>query len=117
VIRIWRATRNSWNGFLAVTGTEASVRLEIVALALAIPAALMLAPDAVTRILLLGSLTLVLIVEFLNTAIEKLCDRLTRKRDAAIGRIKDMSSTAVGLSLLLTGAIWLWALAAFVQRP
>jgi diacylglycerol kinase (ATP) len=49
-------------------------------------------------------------VELLNTAIEKLSDRVTRDNDPAIKRVKDMGSAAVGLSLLAAGAVWLWIL-------
>jgi diacylglycerol kinase (ATP) len=60
---------------------------------------------------LIGVLVFLLIVEVLNTAIEKLSDRVTRKSDPAIKRVKDMGSAAVGLSLLAAGAVWLWVLA------
>ena len=50
-------------------------------------------------------------VELLNTAIEKLSDHVTPDHHVAIGRIKDMASAAVGLSLLLAGLVWLVALA------
>ncbi len=33
----------------------------------------------------------------LNTAIEKLADRLTTEHDPQIGRVKDMGSAAVGI--------------------
>jgi diacylglycerol kinase len=46
-----------------------------VVLAVAIPLAFMLTDDGPRRILLIGSLMLVIIVELLNTAIEKLADR------------------------------------------
>jgi len=52
-----------------------------------------------------------LFVELLNTAIEKLADRLTTDHDPQIGRVKDMGSAAVGVSLLMAGAFWLFALA------
>jgi diacylglycerol kinase (ATP) len=54
---------------------------------------------------------LLMIVELLNTAIEKLSDHVTPHHHDAIGRIKDMASAAVGLSLLLCGLVWLIALA------
>jgi diacylglycerol kinase (ATP) len=56
-------------------------------------------------------LLLVLIVELLNTAIEKLADRVSRESDGQIRRVKDMGSAAVGLALLLAGVAWLLALA------
>jgi diacylglycerol kinase (ATP) len=112
VQRLWRATINSWNGLAAVARTEAAFRLELVVLAVAIPLAFMLTDDGTRRILLIGSLTLVIVVELINTAIEKLADRLTRKRDREIGQVKDIASAAVGVSLALAAGIWLWALMA-----
>jgi diacylglycerol kinase (ATP) len=113
VQRLWRATINSWNGLAAVARTEAAFRLELVVLAVAIPLAFMLTDDGMRRIMLIGSLVLVIVVELINTAFERLADRLTRKRDRAIGQVKDIASAAVGVSLALAAAIWLWA---FIAR-
>jgi len=109
VERIWRATINSWNGLIAVTRSEAAFRQELALLVIGVPLAFFLTPDAAGRLVLIGVLVFLLIVELLNTAIEKLSDRLTRKSDPAIKRVKDMGSAAVGLSLLAAGAIWIWA--------
>ena len=54
---------------------------------------------------------LVLVVELLNTAIEKLADRVSRAHEPQIGELKDMGSAAVGLALLVAGLTWLLALA------
>jgi Diacylglycerol kinase len=54
---------------------------------------------------------LVLVVELLNTAIEKLADRLTTELDPQIGRVKDMGSAAVGVALVMAGLFWLFAIA------
>lgn len=110
--RLWRATINSWNGLTAVARTEAAFRLELVVLAVAIPLAFVLTDEATRRILLIGSLMLVIVVELINTAVEKLADRLTRKRDREIGQVKDIASAAVGVCLALAAGIWLWALVA-----
>jgi diacylglycerol kinase (ATP) len=53
----------------------------------------------------------VLVVELLNTAIEKLADRVNLAIDPQIGRVKDMGSAAVGLALLIAAIAWLLALA------
>jgi diacylglycerol kinase (ATP) len=53
---------------------------------------------------------LVLVVELLNTAIEKLSDRVTLAKEREIGHIKDMGSAAVGVMLLIAGLVWLLAL-------
>jgi diacylglycerol kinase (ATP) len=111
VKRLWRATINSWHGLVAATQSERAFREELVALAIGIPLAFTLTGDASRRIALIGTLVFILIVELLNTAIEKLGDRITRDDDPAIKRVKDMGSAAIFLSLLLAGAVWLWVLA------
>jgi diacylglycerol kinase (ATP) len=111
VKRLWRATINSWHGLVAATQSERAFREELVALAIGIPLAFFLTADAGTRLTLIGTLVFILIVELLNTAIEKLSDRITRDHDPALKRIKDMGSAAILLSLLAAGAVWLWVLA------
>jgi len=109
--RMLRATINSWNGLIAATRSEQAFREELALLIAAIPLAFLVAQDSWTRLFLISLVVLVMIVELLNTAIEKLADFVTRDDDPRIGRIKDMGSAAVGLTLLLTLAGWLWALA------
>ena len=108
VKRLWRAAINSWNGLVAVTRSEASFRQELMLLAISIPLALVLTDNLAKRFVLVGLIVFILIVELLNTAIEKLGDRITRKNDPAIKTIKDMGSAAIGLSLLAAGAVWIW---------
>ena len=109
--RLWRATINSWHGLIACTKSEAAFRQELAVLALGTPLAFYVTGDAGERFALIGVLFFLLVIELLNTAIEKLSDRVTREPDPAIKRIKDMSSAAVGLSLLAAGAVWLWIVA------
>jgi diacylglycerol kinase (ATP) len=108
VERIWRATINSWNGLIAVTRSEAAFRQELSLLVISIPLAFFLTSDVAKRFMLIGVIVFILIVELLNTEIEKLSDRVTRKTDPAIKHVKDMGSAAVGLSLLAAGAVWIW---------
>ena len=106
--RLWQATINSWHGLIAVTQSEAAFREELALLVVGTPLAFFLTPDVGERFLLIGTLVFVLIIELLNTAIEKLSDRVTSAPDPAIKRIKDMGSAAVLLSLLSAGAAWIW---------
>lgn len=69
---------------------------------------LVLTNDTGERFALIGVLVFLLIVELVNTAIEKISDRITLDTEPAIKRIKDMGSAAVGLSLLSAGAVWIW---------
>ncbi len=106
--RLLRATINSWHGLIACARSEAAFREELALLAVGVPLAFFLTSNTGERFALIGVLVFLLIVELLNTAIEKLSDRVTRKRDPAIKRIKDMGSAAVGLSLLAAGAVWIF---------
>ncbi|MEA2987498.1 MAG: diacylglycerol kinase [Alphaproteobacteria bacterium] len=106
-----RATINTWNGFCAAAHSEAAFRQELGAFVLAVPLAFVIGDTAWKRLFLIGVVLFILVVELLNTAIEKLADRVTRAHEPPVGALKDMGSAAVGLSLLLAGSVWLLALA------
>ncbi len=106
--RLLRATIDSWHGLIACAQAEAAFRQELALFVVGVPLAFFLTGDTGERFALIGVLVVLLIVELLNTAIEKLADRVTRKRDPAIKRIKDMGSAAVGLSLVAAGAVWIF---------
>ena len=91
--------------------SEQAIREEVVALMLAVPTAWLVGATVMRRVELVCAVALVLVVELLNTAIEKLSDRLTLDHDPQIGRVKDMGSAAVGVALLMAAAFWLFALA------
>ena len=111
MLRFWRATLNSRNGLAFAIRSEQAVREEIVALLLALPLAWLIGATTMRRVEMIAVVVLVLVVELLNTAIEKLADRLTTEHDPQIGRVKDMGSAAVGVSLVMAGLFWLFALA------
>jgi diacylglycerol kinase (ATP) len=111
LFRLWRATINSRNGLIFAIRSEQAVREELFVLLLAVPLACVVGETIMRRVELVAAVALVLVVELLNTAIEKLADRLTMDHDPQIGRVKDMGSAAVGVSLLMTGAFWLFAIA------
>ena len=111
MLRLLKATLNSWHGVRAAARTEVAFRQELIALVLAVPAVFWVATDTWRRVSLIAVIVLLMIVELINTALEKLADHVTPHHHDAIGRIKDMGSAAVGLTLLLAGGVWLVALA------
>jgi len=111
LLRFWRASINTWNGLTFATRSEQAIREELVALVIALPLAFVVGTTAVRRVELIAALLLLLTVELLNTAIEKLADRLTTDHDPQIGRVKDMGSAAVGVALVIAGLVWLVAIA------
>jgi diacylglycerol kinase (ATP) len=110
VDRLLSATLNTWNGLLAATRGEAAFRQELVVLAAAVPLAFLIGSDLWRSLALIASIILILVIELINTAIEKLADVITPTRDPRIGRIKDMGSAAVALAILIAGLVWLAAL-------
>jgi diacylglycerol kinase (ATP) len=111
LLRLWRATVNSRNGLAFAIRSEQAVREELIVLALALPLGWLIGATVMRRVELVAAVALVLVVELLNTAIEKLADRLTTDHDPQIGRVKDMGSAAVGVALLMAGSFWLFAVA------
>ena len=111
MLRFWRATINTRNGLAFAIRSEQAVREELAALALSVPLAWLIGATTMRRIELIAVVVLVLVIELLNTAIEKLADRLTTDHDPQIGRVKDMGSAAVGVALLMVFAFWLFAIA------
>ena len=109
--RLLRAAINTWHGLIAATRSEEAFRQELIALVVAIPLAFLVSNEAWKRLALIGVVVFVLVVELLNTAIEKLADRVNLAIDPQIGRVKDMGSAAVGLALLIAAIAWLLALA------
>jgi diacylglycerol kinase (ATP) len=110
LLRFWRATLNSRNGMIFAMRSEQAIREELVALVLALPASWLAGATMMRRVELVAAVVLVLIVELLNTAIEKLSDRLTTDHDPQIGRVKDMGSAAVGVTLVMAGLFWIFAI-------
>jgi diacylglycerol kinase (ATP) len=111
LLRFWRATINTRNGLAFAIRSEQAVREELIALALAVPFAWLIGATVMRRVELVATVALVLVVELLNTAIEKLSDRLTTDHDPQIGRVKDMGSAAVGVALVMAGLFWLFSIA------
>lgn len=106
MLRLWRATINSWNGLIFAVRSEQAIREELFALLVSLPLAWFVGTTAVRRVELVAAVLLLLVVELLNTAIEKLADRLTTDRDPQIGHVKDMGSAAVGVVLLIILLVW-----------
>jgi diacylglycerol kinase (ATP) len=110
LLRLWRATINTRNGLAFAIRSEQAVREELVALLISLPLAWVIGTSAMRRIELVAAVVMVLVVELLNTAIEKLADRLTTDHDPQIGRVKDMGSAAVGVALVTAGLFWLFSI-------
>ncbi|CAN7239547.1 diacylglycerol kinase [Massilia sp. LjRoot122] len=104
--RILAACRNTRDGLAWAWRSEAAFRQEVVVIAIATVAALLLPVSGFQKLVLVGVLILVLIVEIINSAIEAIVDRISLERHPLSKVAKDMGSAAVALTLLLAVATW-----------
>ena len=104
--RLVNACRFSWQGLCATYQHEEAFRQEVWLLVVAVPLALWLGDNAIERVLLMGSVLLLLIVELFNSAIEAVVDRISLEKHELSGRAKDMGSAAVLLTSILVLLVW-----------
>ncbi len=97
---------NSGKGLRFLLRKEEAFQLEALLACVLIPVAMLLPVSPVERVLLIGAVFIVLIVEVLNTSIEVLTDRVSLDRHELSGLAKDLGSLAVTLSLLLWAIVW-----------
>ncbi|HHX8434671.1 TPA: diacylglycerol kinase [Vibrio diabolicus] len=109
--RIVKATGYSIQGLKAAFKHEAAIRQELALLSIAVILAWLVDVGMVERILMIGVVVLVLIVELVNSAIEAVVDRIGIERHELSGRAKDISSAAVMVALAFAGFTWLYILA------
>ena len=105
--RLFHATRYSFSGLRACFRTEEAFRVEVLLTMMLLPFAWWLGDTATERLLLVGVLVAVLIVELLNSAVEKAVDHISTEYHPLAKQAKDMGSAAVLLSLLLCGITWI----------
>jgi diacylglycerol kinase (ATP) len=106
VRRLINATRYSRDGLLEAWRNEDAFRQEVVLTLILAPVGLLLPVPLVEKILLVGVLLVVLIVELLNSAIEVAVDRDSFEINSLGKRAKDLGSAAVFLALVLAGVTW-----------
>lgn len=104
--RILKATQWSLQGLAAAWIHESSFRLEVYLFVVLAPLGLWFGQTPVERVLLVGSLLLVLSVELLNSSIEAVIERYGAEFHELAGRAKDMGSAAVFVLMLNVLLTW-----------
>jgi diacylglycerol kinase (ATP) len=108
--RIVAAFWNSLGGLREGLSTESAIKQEVAIACLLLPLSFFVAKDVWTWAALAGSVLFVLSIEFLNTAIERLCNHIEPKKHEAIRITKDLASAGVFFALALAGLVWIAAL-------
>ncbi len=93
-------------GFKATWIHEEAFRQEVLLFVITTPLAIWLGETAIEKLLLIGSIVLVMLVELLNSAVETIVDRVGLERHELSGRAKDIGSAAVMLSLAWAAITW-----------
>lgn len=105
--RVLQALFNSLAGLREAYRMEAAFRQEAWLCAALAPIALILDFTAIERVLLLGSLLVLLAIELVNSAVEAAIDRISLADHPLSKRAKDVGSAAVLMALLLVALVWL----------
>ena len=103
---IQNAVVYSLAGLKAAWDNETAFRTEAIVIAFLMPFGIWMAETAVQWALLIGSAMLVLITELLNSAVEKVVDRISRKHHILSKQAKDLGSAAAAVSMLTAATVW-----------
>lgn len=104
--RIGRALGYSMQGLAIALKHEAAFRQELMLCVVLLPLAIFLPLTMVERVLLIGVLLAVLVVELLNSALEAVVDRISLDNHELSKRAKDLGSAAVFLTLVAAAVTW-----------
>lgn len=105
-VRIFKAAKWSLQGLRAAWLHESSFRLEVCLFVVLAPLGWWLGQTPVERVLLIGSMLLVLSIELLNSAVEAVIERYGPEFHELAGRAKDMGSAAVFVLMVNVLLIW-----------
>src|SRR5688572_31293555 len=104
--RIFKAARWSMQGLRAAWLHESSFRLEVYLFVVLAPLGWWAGQTPVERVLLIGSMLLVLSIELLNSAVEAVIERYGPEFHELAGRAKDMGSAAVFVVMMNVLLVW-----------
>jgi diacylglycerol kinase (ATP) len=108
--RLLNAFKYSCAGIQEAYRNEDAFRQEVILAFILIPAALLLHVTTIERILMIGSVLLLLIVELLNSAIEATVDRISLDDHRLAKRAKDIGSAAVLITIMNLIVVWILVL-------
>jgi diacylglycerol kinase (ATP) len=104
--RLVSAFLYSIEGFGAAWKSEEAIKVEVVLLPLLVGVAVYLGRTRLEQAIMISALLIVIIVELLNTAIEKTIDRISIEQNQLSKRVKDMGSAAVLGAILNATMVW-----------
>ncbi len=104
--RIIKAAGFSWQGLKTAYQGETAFRQEVWLAIVLIPLGFYVGDTGVEKVILCGSVVVLLITELLNSAVEAVVDRFGSEWNELGGQAKDMGSAAVLLAMVLVALSW-----------
>lgn len=99
--------RHALNGILAAIKDEYNLKIHLVAAISVVTFGLILKVSLTEWLFLVVAIALVLVAEFFNTAIEKLCNQISTESHPQLGLIKDIAAGAVLVAAILAAVVGL----------
>ena len=104
-MRLFHSFKYAFSGFFSAIKSEKNLKIHTIISALVIIAGILFKISVTEWLAVLLCIALVISVELLNTAIEKLSDFVCRQKNAEIGHIKDISAAAVVVCAIISAAV------------
>jgi diacylglycerol kinase (ATP) len=104
--RLARAIRHQAAGIRFGLSHDSAIRQVTIAFLILAPVAILLPATRLERLLLLLSLMFVVVVEYVNSAVEACVNRISMESHPLSRQAKDYASVAVGGAALMSGLCW-----------
>ena len=105
--RIVRSIQLSYATFRYAIAHEVAIREAVIGLLILVPISTLLPVTDVEHLILVLSMMLVVLLEFINSAVEATVDRISMEDHPLAGRAKDFANVAVVIAVLMMGLCWL----------
>ncbi len=104
--RFVRALGHQYTGVGHALKHDPAIRQVLGAVAVLVALSTLLPIGTMEHLILVLSMMLVVLIEFLNSAIEATVDRISTEHHPLSGEAKDLSSVAVAVAVLMSGLCW-----------
>jgi len=104
--RLTRAFGHQYTGIRHALKHDPAIRQVLGAVAILVGLSVLLPIGSMEHLILVLSMMLVVLMEFVNSAIEAVVDRISTEHHPLSGRAKDLSSVAVAIAALMSGLCW-----------
>jgi diacylglycerol kinase (ATP) len=105
--RLAKAARHDYAGITHALRHDPAIREVSIAVLVGVVIAAFLPVGSLEKLLLVVTTLQVVLVEYINSSIEAVVDRISTEQHPLAGHAKDLASVAVGLAVLVAGICWI----------